>query len=143
MPKKEEQRTEFRQLQAKATPSEFKKHLKDLYRHFFYTCKIGVDWGSLAKYFRLDLVPERPDLIDEPDELPFGGDATDVVDDYVRYSEINLTASTWSREYICLQLKRIYVLNSAILSAIQDALDDNRPDWVWPILSNYYDDSHL
>ena len=91
--KKGEKQMTLRVLNAKAMTSEFKKFLVEVYNHFFSTCEVGEDWGSLAKYFKTVLVPARPDLIDTPDELPFEGDAMNIVEDYVLYSEINMVAS--------------------------------------------------
>ena len=65
------------------------------------------------------------------------------VEDYVLYSEINMIASIWLKEYICSEFERVYVLNAAVLDAIQDGLNKNKPDRAWPFLQSYYNDSHL
>ena len=54
-----------------------------------------------------------------------------------------MVASIRSREYICLEFERIYVLNAAVLDAIQDGLNKNKPDRAWRLLQSYYNNSHL
>ena len=85
--KKGEKQMTLRVLNAKAMTSEFKKFLVEVYNHFFSTCEVGEDWGSLNKYFKTGLAPARPDLIDIPDKLPFEGDATNIVEDSMFYTQ--------------------------------------------------------
>ena len=141
-PKKDDPKEELKACPARASPDVFKKTLGEVYTYFFNMCEPGQNWGSCALVLKADYNPARPDLINNP-ERPYGGDAKNIVEDYVLYGKVDLVGSRRTRALVCRELKRVFKQNPEPLNAIADALRREMPNEAWTILQGFYDDSHL